>query len=175
MISPLYHYKHHHSHKISAMYSSYSAHHDRCLGRTGLMSFMQFDHGSIVRTSTGRDEPRMIRFVFGIRSSCREWQSVFRMPSPTPRSRCSSTNVLTAFTYRMTGWQVFWLRMRILRSSQSRGTSTLSAWPLAGRHRSFLIDPSFSRKSPEDEVELRRWKSAKCAMGRNRGDSAAPG
>jgi hypothetical protein len=29
------------------------------------MSFVQFDHGSIVRTSTGRDEPRMIRLVIG--------------------------------------------------------------------------------------------------------------
>jgi hypothetical protein len=38
----------------------------KALGRIGLMSFVQFDHGAIVRKATGRDKPRMvvkIRFV----------------------------------------------------------------------------------------------------------------
>src|SRR6266478_5147209 len=35
------------------------------LGRTGLMSFVQFDHGAIVRKETGREAPRMIRLVIG--------------------------------------------------------------------------------------------------------------
>ena len=37
----------------------------KVLGRTGLMSFVQFDHGSIVGKSTGRDEARMVRLVIG--------------------------------------------------------------------------------------------------------------
>src|ERR1700739_695579 len=37
----------------------------KALGRTGLMSFVQFDHGTIVRKATGRDKPRMIRLVIG--------------------------------------------------------------------------------------------------------------
>ena len=35
------------------------------LGKTGLMLFAEFDHGAIVRKGTGRDTPRMIRFVIG--------------------------------------------------------------------------------------------------------------
>ena len=37
----------------------------KVLGRTGLMLFAEFDHGAIVRKGTGRDTPRMIRFVIG--------------------------------------------------------------------------------------------------------------
>ncbi len=29
------------------------------------MSFVQFDHGAIVRKATGRDKPRMVRLVIG--------------------------------------------------------------------------------------------------------------
>ena len=38
---------------------------EKALGRTGLMSFVQFDHGAIVRKATGRDKPRMVRVVIG--------------------------------------------------------------------------------------------------------------
>jgi uncharacterized protein (DUF302 family) len=38
---------------------------EKGLGRTGLMLFVEFDHGAIVRKGTGRDTPRMIRFVIG--------------------------------------------------------------------------------------------------------------
>ena len=37
----------------------------RVLGRSGLMSFVQFDHGGIVRKATGRNMPRMVRLVIG--------------------------------------------------------------------------------------------------------------
>src|ERR1700739_4850678 len=37
----------------------------KALGRTGLMTFVQFDHGAIVRKATGRDKPRMVRLVIG--------------------------------------------------------------------------------------------------------------
>src|SRR6201997_3117175 len=37
----------------------------KSLGRTGLMSFVRFDHGAIVRKATGRDKPRMVRLVIG--------------------------------------------------------------------------------------------------------------
>src|SRR5207247_10858290 len=37
----------------------------KVLGPTGLMLFVEFDHGAIVRKGTGRDTPRMIRFVIG--------------------------------------------------------------------------------------------------------------
>src|SRR5260370_9712563 len=37
----------------------------KALGRAGLMSFVQFDHGAIVRKMTGRDRPRMVRLLIG--------------------------------------------------------------------------------------------------------------
>jgi uncharacterized protein (DUF302 family) len=37
----------------------------KALGRTGLMSFVHFDHGAILRKATGRDKPRMVRLVIG--------------------------------------------------------------------------------------------------------------
>ena len=38
---------------------------EKGLGRTGLMLFVEFDHGALVRSGTGRATPRMIRFVIG--------------------------------------------------------------------------------------------------------------
>src|SRR5215470_11867381 len=38
---------------------------ERGLGKTGLMLFMQLDHGAVLRKETGRDMPRIIRFVIG--------------------------------------------------------------------------------------------------------------
>ena len=37
----------------------------RALGRTGLMMFMELDHGAILRRETGSDTPKMVRFVIG--------------------------------------------------------------------------------------------------------------
>jgi uncharacterized protein (DUF302 family) len=38
---------------------------EKGLGKTGLMLFMQLDHGAVLRKETGRDIPRIIRFVIG--------------------------------------------------------------------------------------------------------------
>ena len=38
---------------------------EKALGRTGLMLFAEFDHGAIVRKGTGRDTPRIVRFIIG--------------------------------------------------------------------------------------------------------------
>jgi uncharacterized protein (DUF302 family) len=38
---------------------------EKGLGKTGLMLFMQLDHGAVLRKETGRDVPRIIRFVIG--------------------------------------------------------------------------------------------------------------
>ncbi len=35
------------------------------LGRTGLMMFMKFDHGAILRKETGLDTPKIVRFLIG--------------------------------------------------------------------------------------------------------------
>src|SRR6476620_4172887 len=38
---------------------------ERGLGPTGLMLFVEFDHGAVVRSGTGSATPRMIRFIIG--------------------------------------------------------------------------------------------------------------
>jgi uncharacterized protein (DUF302 family) len=38
---------------------------DRGLGRTGLMMFVEFDLGAILRKETGLDTPKIVRFVIG--------------------------------------------------------------------------------------------------------------
>jgi uncharacterized protein (DUF302 family) len=38
---------------------------EKGLGRTGLMLFVEFDHGAVVRSGTNRATPRMIRFLIG--------------------------------------------------------------------------------------------------------------
>ena len=35
------------------------------LGRTGLMTFMELDHGAILRKETGKDGPQILRFIIG--------------------------------------------------------------------------------------------------------------
>jgi uncharacterized protein (DUF302 family) len=35
------------------------------LGKTGLMRFMELDHGDVIRKATGRDTPRMVRLIIG--------------------------------------------------------------------------------------------------------------
>lgn len=37
----------------------------RDLGRTGLMLFMELDHGSVLRKETGLDTPKIVRLVIG--------------------------------------------------------------------------------------------------------------
>jgi uncharacterized protein (DUF302 family) len=38
---------------------------EKGLSKAGLMLFMQLDHGAVLRKETGRDTPRIIRFVIG--------------------------------------------------------------------------------------------------------------
>jgi hypothetical protein len=38
---------------------------EKGLSKAGLMLFMRLDHGAILRKETGRDTPRMIRFIIG--------------------------------------------------------------------------------------------------------------
>ena len=35
------------------------------LGKTGLMLFMELDHGAVIRIATDRDTPRMVRLIMG--------------------------------------------------------------------------------------------------------------
>jgi uncharacterized protein (DUF302 family) len=38
---------------------------EKAVGKTGLMLFVAFDHGAIIRKTTGREKSRIIRFVVG--------------------------------------------------------------------------------------------------------------
>jgi uncharacterized protein (DUF302 family) len=35
------------------------------LGKTGLMLFMELDHGAVIRKATDHDKPRMVRLIMG--------------------------------------------------------------------------------------------------------------
>ncbi len=35
------------------------------LGKTGLMRFMELDHGAVIRKARSRDTPRMVRLIIG--------------------------------------------------------------------------------------------------------------
>src|SRR5947209_18012325 len=35
------------------------------LGKTGLMLFMELDHGAVIRKATDRDKPRIVRLIMG--------------------------------------------------------------------------------------------------------------
>jgi uncharacterized protein (DUF302 family) len=37
----------------------------RDMGKTGLMLFLELDHGAVLRKETGLDKPKMVRFVIG--------------------------------------------------------------------------------------------------------------
>ena len=37
----------------------------KSIGSSGLMLFVEFDHGAVIRKGTGHDQPRMFRFVIG--------------------------------------------------------------------------------------------------------------
>ena len=39
------------------------------LGKTGLMRFMELDHGAVIRKATGRDTPPMVRLIIGVQSA----------------------------------------------------------------------------------------------------------
>jgi uncharacterized protein (DUF302 family) len=38
---------------------------NRDMGKTGLMLFLEFDHGAVVRKETGLDKPKIVRLVIG--------------------------------------------------------------------------------------------------------------
>src|ERR1700758_4882209 len=53
----------------------------KVLGRTRLMSFVQFDHGAIVRKRRAAISPGWSASSLAIPSSCKKWQSMFRTPA----------------------------------------------------------------------------------------------
>ena len=82
------------------------------LGKSGLMLFMELDHGSVLRKATGGDKPRMARLIMGNPLITQQMTSTFRTQVPMLPSRYSSTNALTASTFPTTGWSVCWAPYR---------------------------------------------------------------
>jgi hypothetical protein len=121
------------------------------LGKSGLMLFMELDHGSVIRKATGGDKPRMARLIMGNPLIMQQMQGTFRTQAPMLPSRYSSTNALTASTSPTTGWSVCWLPIGIPTRSRSRGISTRKSRP-------------FCRKRQVEPTSLRR----QCRAGRLR-------
>src|SRR5437899_4732521 len=102
----------------------------KALGRTGLMSFVQFDHGAIIRKDTGRDSPRMVRVVMGNPLIMQEMaKHVPDAGSYAPVTVLIDERSDTACICRMTEWLVCWLSTGIPTRSHSPGTSTRKSKP----------------------------------------------
>jgi hypothetical protein len=83
------------------------------LGESGLMQFVEFDHGMIVRKGTEHHTSRIIRLVIGNSLIMKEMAK--RVPdagsyAPLPSSWMSA---LMACIFRMTGWPASWPLMGI--------------------------------------------------------------
>src|SRR5437016_4374008 len=100
---------------------------------------------------------------WAIRSSCSKWQGTFRTPALMPRSRCSSTNALMAFTFPMTGWPVFWLPIGIPRRSRLRGISTRKSRPSCPKRQA---EPTSLRRRSRPG-KLRRSDDQSITVGRS--------
>ena len=80
---------------------------NRRMGPTGLMLFLEFDHGAVLRKETGLDVPKIVRLVIGNPLVMKEWPSMSRTRGHTLRSPSSSMSGATACTSRTTGWSAF--------------------------------------------------------------------
>jgi hypothetical protein len=74
------------------------------LGRTGLMLFVEFDQGMILRKGTDRHGSRIVRLVIGNPLIMKEMRSMFRTPARMLRLPSSWMSVPTAYISHMTGW-----------------------------------------------------------------------
>ena len=70
------------------------------------MSFVQFDHGSIVRKETGSDRPRMVRLVIGNPLIMKEMAKQVPDAGSYAPVTVLVDERLTACICRMTGWLV---------------------------------------------------------------------
>src|SRR5882724_1555906 len=82
---------------------------EKAVGKAGLMLFSEFDHGAIVRKETGRDTPRMIRFVIGNPLIMKKWLSMFQTRALMRRLRSLLMSAPMVCICHMTGWPAFWL------------------------------------------------------------------
>src|ERR1700752_3518511 len=105
----------------------------KALGRTGLMSFVQFDHGAIVRKATGRDKPRMVRLVLGNPLIMQEMAK----HAPDAGSYAPVTVLAAKFLDGLNLWfdrmLIFLPRSENSTRSQSRGISTRKSKPFCQR------------------------------------------
>ena len=81
---------------------------NRSVGRTGLMMFMKFDHGAILRKETGLDTPKIVRFLIGNPLIMKEMAKHVSTLDLTLRSQLWWMSGPTACICRMTRWPVFW-------------------------------------------------------------------
>jgi len=88
---------------------------DRNLGKTGLMLFMELDHGAVLRKETELTKPKIVRLVIGnplvmkeMAKHVRKWRSTCQTRGRTLRSPSWWMSEVMAFTYRMTGWPASW-------------------------------------------------------------------
>ncbi len=77
---------------------------NRDMGKTGLMLFMELDHGAVLRKESGLDKPKIIRFIIGNPLVMKEMTKHVPDAGSTHPSQSWLMNVKTAFISRTTRW-----------------------------------------------------------------------
>ncbi|MFZ1011519.1 MAG: DUF302 domain-containing protein [Candidatus Sulfotelmatobacter sp.] len=78
---------------------------EKGLSTVGLMLFMQLDHGAILRKETGRETPKMIRFVLGNPLIMKEMVKHVPDAALMRRLPCLWMSAPMACIYHTTGWR----------------------------------------------------------------------
>ena len=84
------------------------------LGATGLMMFMKFDHGAIIRKETGLNTPKIMRYVIGNPLIMKEMAKHVPDAGAYAPVTILVDDGLMACIYHMTRWPVFYLRIETL-------------------------------------------------------------
>jgi uncharacterized protein (DUF302 family) len=102
---------------------------DRNPGKTGLMLFMELDHGGVLRKETGRTTPKIVRLVIGNPLVMKEMaKHVPEAGSYAPVTVLGWMSETMAFTCRMTGWPASWRH-----TATSMLSPSLEIWILKSR------------------------------------------
>jgi hypothetical protein len=126
----------------------------RGLGESGLMLFLELDHGSILRKETGLDTPRIVRLLIGNPLIMKEMaKQVPDAGSYAPVTICWMSGP-TACISPMTGCQAFWHPTGTQRHSQS-----LAIWI---PNSSAFFEPRRTVRGDEEDCWVNSTKSLRC-------------
>ena len=98
------------------------------LGKSGLMQFVEFDHGMIVRKGTKRHTSKIIRLVIGNPLIMKEMAKHVRMPARMLRLPSLWMSALMVCIFRMTGWPALSVPGHALRCGPETSVTSPLRW-----------------------------------------------